>query len=170
MVYSIPLKDFVAIMISAASFCFAIAAFLRTNSEQRRRLILDQVTNEIAALEELSVEIVRQVECILLSSAHSDLSSEDAYIQTQHEFRKAELRLANLEFVLKTKADAIHRQYVDWHRALTSDRYPVSSREHCYQVSDERFLCVGRAQAVWRRYLFTLRLLCLHYQIKFWKK
>jgi hypothetical protein len=167
---AIPLKDEYALIISAASFCFAIAAFFRASFEQRRRIILDQILAEISALEELSVDIVKQVESILLTCRHSELSPDDSYVATQHEFRKAEVRLTNLEMILPREQDNIHRQYVDWHSALTHDRFPVLKIDHCYRISDERFVRVALAEAGWRRYLFNLRLRCLRNQIKFWKK
>jgi hypothetical protein len=168
--YSIPLKDVVAIAISAASFCFAVAAFLRTTFEQRRRLLLDQIMTEMTALEELCVDIVKQVESILTRCTHSGLNPHDSFVSTQHDFRKAESRLDNLELILPKQKEDIHRHYVDWHRALTSDRFPVLQAQHCYTISDERFIRVATGQSLWRRYLFTLRVRCLRNEIKFWRK
>jgi hypothetical protein len=167
---TIPLKDSMAIVISAASFCFAIAAFLRTTFEQRRRLILEQILTEVSALEELSADIVQQVESILCTCSHSELSPQNSFIATQHEFRKAESRAINLEMALPSEHHIIHRNYVNWHRALTGDRFPVLAPEQCYNISDDHLIAISLAESNWRKYLFGLRLRCLRHQVRFWSK
>jgi len=166
---TIPLKDSLALIVSAASFVVSAAAFMKTNFDRRRGLLLDQVLAELTTLEASSVEITQQVESILLKCAHSGLSPQDSYLATQHGFRRAEQSATNLEALLSSESAQIHKHYVSWHWSLTQDRFPVLNPRDVYQPTDERFLAVGTALTEWRRFLFNLRVECLHHRIRFWK-